>query len=442
MDKNNLQDVVPPSQRRSIRNIPIPSRDRKSDINLKKEIEEVENNNDKVPPIHPEEDSFEDYKEPKKKSYLKYLIILGVLIFIFLVFSIVSSFDRATITINPKVESTSYNEAIVIEELSQRQSNNSLGYRIIELSQESSKEVIAVDEELVQQKASGEITIFNEYSTEPQRLIRNTRFESSDGRIYRIEDSIEVPGYTGSSDNKTPGELTVTVYADEVGQSYNLENDEFTIPGFEGQEPFDFFYARTVTPFSGGFDGVRKIVSDEDIEAARTELQQELTDKLVAELNNQVTDEFYIYYTDESFTFNNIEQNDLDGSDNVQLNLRGRISAKVFDKVDLSNSLAKELFSNYQNTENTLISNFNTINVSITENESGSEVVEISGDSEFVWQINQEQLKKDLVNTNKKSLSTTMKDYTGIEKAEAVVKPFWRSTFPEKEKDIKIEIVK
>jgi hypothetical protein len=34
-----------------------------------------------------------------------------------------------------------------------------------------------------------------------------------------------------------------------------------------------------------------------------------------------------------------------------------------------------------------------------------------------------------------------MQDYTEIQTAEAVIKPFWRSTFPEKEKDIKIEIV-
>lgn len=446
MDKNNLQqDVVPPSQRRSIRDIPIPSRQkRSSDINLKNNSERDESTerNNNVPPIHPEEDSFDDYKEPKKRSYKKYFVILGIIIGIFLIFSIVSSFDRATITINPKVESAPYNEPILIEELSQRENNESLGYRIIELSQESSREVEALDEEMVQEKASGEITVYNEYSSEPQRLIRNTRFQSSNGRIYRIEDSIEVPGYTGEGDNITPGQLTVTVYADEVGEEYNLQSDSFTIPGFEGQEPYDFFYAETATPISGGFDGVRKIVSEENIENSTTELRQELRQKLIDELNSQVTDEFFIYYTDESFTFNNIEQEDIEGSDNVRLTLRGIISARIFNKVDLSNSIASELFSNYETGEDTLISNFNTIIVNISENEEGEEFVEVSGDSEFVWQINQEQLKKDLVNTNKKSLSTIMEDYTGVTKAEAVVKPFWRSTFPDKEKDIKVEINK
>jgi hypothetical protein len=35
-----------------------------------------------------------------------------------------------------------------------------------------------------------------------------------------------------------------------------------------------------------------------------------------------------------------------------------------------------------------------------------------------------------------------MQDYTEIQVAEAIVKPFWISTFPEDKKDIKIEIIK
>ena len=445
MDKNYLQDVVPPSQKRSIRDIPIPTRGRSNpDIKIKKEEDTEEINNHSVPPIHREEDAFEDYDdEPKKGKFKKYGILAGILIFLFVLFSIISSFDSAVLTIKPKYENSSYSEQILIEELSKRQSNESLGYRIIELSQESLVNVKAVDEEPVQEKASGEITIFNEYSKNPQRLIRNTRFESEDGRIYRITDSIEVPGYTGEEDNVTPGEITVTVFADEVGNNFNLESGSFTIPGFKDQEPYDFFSAKTKTSIVGGFDGIRKVVSNEDIEQAKINLEEEVRSKLLNELNAQVTDEFLIQYTDDSFVFEQVTQNDIDDSDDVELKMRGKVSAKIFNKIDLSNSLAENLFANYFTNENTKISNFGTINLEITQSEStDNEFITVSGDSEFVWQINEVELRKDLINIEKSSLSTIMQDYTEIQKAEAVIKPFWRSTFPEKEKDIEIEIEK
>jgi len=438
MDKNYLQDVVPPTQKRSIRNIPIPSREKKGE-----EIN-ITNNHKTLPPIHYEEDKFEDYKDkkPKKTGFKKYFIIIGVIIFVFLLFSIISSFDSAVIKATPKAESSSYNEKILIEELSQRSNNESLGYRIIELSQESEKTVVAINEESVQEKASGEITIFNEYSENSQKLIENTRFESSDGKIYRIQESIEVPGYTEVLDGIKPGQIVVTVYADKVGDGYNLESDNFKIPGFKDQEPYDFFYAKTASSISGGFDGIRKIVSDNDIKTESEELKNDLKSKLVAELNDQVTSDFYINYNDNSFKFEKITQEEIDSSDNVKLKMRGRISAKIFDKQDLSNSIAKNLFTNYFTNENTLIGDFNSINIEITQNEeNGLEFINLSGDSRFIWQINNNQLKKDLVDLEKKSLSTIMQDYTEIKTAEAVVKPFWRSTFPEKERDIKIEIV-
>jgi|AntRauTorckE6833_2_1112554.scaffolds.fasta_scaffold00138_11 hypothetical protein len=442
MDKKNIQDVVPPTQRKSIRNIPIPNRNNK-DNDIRNEDIKIDDTKTGVPPIHSEEEF--DYEErdrkPRKNNMKKYLILIGSIITLVLIFAIFTSLDSAKVKITPKTETSSFNERIVIEELSKRESNESLGYRIIELAKESEKVVEAQSEELVQSKASGEITIFNEYSENSQTLIKNTRFESTNGRIYRIEDSIKVPGYTESNGDLTPGQLTVIVYADEIGEDYNTESDDFTIPGFEGQEPFDFFYAKTNTPISGGFDGIRKIVSQEDIGSATTELQEEVKSKLLDELNNQVTEEFYIYQNDESFSYGEINEIQVENSNNVKLTLRGEVSARIFNKVDTSNKIADSIFANYFTNENTLISDFDNVNISISESEL-SETLEVSGDSNFVWQINEEKLKDDLKGEEKKLLPTIMQDYTEIQVAEAIVKPFWISTFPEDKKDIKIEIIK
>ena len=45
-------------------------------------------------------------------------------------------------------------------------------------------------------KSSGKIIVYNNFSSEPQRLIIRTRFESPEGLVYRIPESIVVPGKT------------------------------------------------------------------------------------------------------------------------------------------------------------------------------------------------------------------------------------------------------
>lgn len=466
MDKNYLQDVVPPAQKRSIRDIPVPNRDKKNP-DIRHEPKQQEPNREE-PDLEVEDNSFDNFDEEppkkKKKKSKKFWIILSIIFVTIVTFLIFSSFDKATVSVIPKKETTSFEEEILIEDLSKKESSDSLGYRIIELSQQESEVAEAIDEEPVEEKASGEIIVYNEYSEDPQRLIGNTRFESSDGRIYRIDDSISVPGYTESSDgSKTPGQITVTVYADEIGEEYNLSSGEFTIPGFEGQEPYDFFYAKTSTPINGGFDGVRKIVSEENIENITQQLQSELREKLINELDNEITDEFYISYNDDSFVYNEIEQNPIQNSENVQLTMRASVTAKIFNKVDMSNSLADKLFSNYLADENTLINNFDSLNIetkkgsqdeetdgdseegeeeSEENNQSNQEHLVVSGENiEFIWQIDNEQLKKDLIGEEVDSLSSIMKNYSEVKNAEAKVKPFWKSEYPTDKDDIEIEIV-
>ena len=62
-----------------------------------------------------------------------------------------------------------------------------------------SKTILRSEPKEVNQKAQGELTVYNNYSEAPQILIKNTRFQTEDGKIFRIGDSITVPGKTGNT---------------------------------------------------------------------------------------------------------------------------------------------------------------------------------------------------------------------------------------------------
>ena len=71
----------------------------------------------------------------------------------------------------------------------------------------------ATGKEEVSLKASGRIVIYNNYNTAKQRLVRNTRFETPPGFIYRINKSIDVPGQTTEAGRTIPGSIEVTIHA-------------------------------------------------------------------------------------------------------------------------------------------------------------------------------------------------------------------------------------
>lgn len=90
-------------------------------------------------------------------------------------------------------------------------------------------------------KATGKITIYNEYSTETQRMILRTRFESPDGRIYRLAASVIVPGKRIVNQQEIPGQIDAMVIAEEEGPQYNIGPTTFTIPGFKGDPRYEYF---------------------------------------------------------------------------------------------------------------------------------------------------------------------------------------------------------
>jgi len=113
-------------------------------------------------------------------------------------------------------------------------------------------------------KASGIITAFNEYGSEPQLLIASTRFLSSNGKIFRTTKDVYVPGAQLNDDEIIPSSIDVEVMADYLGAEYNISPSDFTIPGFKGTVKYESLYGKSNTAISGGS---MKTIEDNDLKA-------------------------------------------------------------------------------------------------------------------------------------------------------------------------------
>ncbi len=145
---------------------------------------------------------------------------------VFLLFAFSFFFANATVTINPKVKEYSLNENLAAFKDS---STDDLSFDLVIISGDESKVIPASAEKQVALPAKGTVVIYNNFSGASQALDIDTRLEGSNGKMYKTEKRIVVPGKVGA----TPGSVEVNIYASAAGEEYNSGPLDFKIFGFK-----------------------------------------------------------------------------------------------------------------------------------------------------------------------------------------------------------------
>ncbi len=127
----------------------------------------------------------------------------------------------------------------------------------------------------VSQKATGQITIYNAYSSAKQTLVATTRFMTPDGKVFRLDREVTVPGAGVKNGQITPASIKASVTADKAGPDYNVGPvAKLTVPGFKGSPKYDGFYGAMETAASGGFVGEKAVPTDADMAAAKDKVNK------------------------------------------------------------------------------------------------------------------------------------------------------------------------
>jgi len=231
--KQPMQDMIPP-EKRTIRRIPLGNSSRPSKIpNREPELEENHGEggipHQTFSDIPPSRVGSKKIDNSHKKWWTRIVIALVIVIVIsFLIFSL---FSRAVITVTSQQEDITISGTFAAGTEAEI---DVLEYELFTLTRESTEVIKATGEKFVEAKSSGTIIIFNDFGTTEQRLVANTRFQTSNGLVYRIQDPVVVPGQTTNSKGETiPGSLEVRVVADKPGEEYNVEMSDFKLPGLE-----------------------------------------------------------------------------------------------------------------------------------------------------------------------------------------------------------------
>ncbi len=309
-----------------------------------------------------------------------------------------------------------------------------LPYQVLSVTRSATTTVPANGTTQVSKQASGLITIYNNYSSASQRLIANTRFEAPDGKIYRIRDSVVVPGLSGGN----PGTASATLYADSPGEQYNRPDaTTFTVPGFKGDPRYAKFSAKSQGPIQGGFVGPQPSVAAADLASAKASLQNTLDNSVHSAAAENIPDGYAAVPGTLTVAFGDLAQTAA-GSGTAQISQSATATGAIVRQADLAAAIARKTVDGYQG-EAVLFSSGSSFNVSVassTDLAKGSITLNLSGSATLVWQFDPNAIKQALLGKATSEFQTVLQSFIPAIRCSqstpcnASVRPFWNSHFP------------
>lgn len=376
-------------------------------------------------------------KETGKKKKNKGIYILsGIFVFFIMVgLYLIKPASGAVIKIKPVSKSVSVN--VFLKASSE---GGEIVFRLLNKELEKEEKIIASGFEKSEKKSSGAIVIYNTFSQASQTLIKSTRFEAPDGKIYRIDKTISVPGAKISGNKTISGSVEAVVYADAPGEKYNLEFSDFSIPGFKGTAKYSKIYARTKTPITGGFAGNVPKVNAADLEKATSKLKAEIEKEIFEDAEDEVNKNEILFKDGTDISFESKQIMPENSNDAAILKEKGKFTGAVFNKDDITLYLINKYLKNTEFKDDSYIKNFEDLNFKITKKDfSNSQIIlKIEGDARFVKKINKEKLKEELINTRNKE--EVFKFHTEIDEAKIIFNPPWKKKLPQNSSKLEIQI--
>ena len=434
--KWNLQDIRPPESRKRRK---VPGVQAKAAAAGEKTTPNSSlRSKDDIPSIVIEDGRKKDTKR----------LIISIILFVVIVGSAIglsSLLGKTEVTVYPKFKQPNINAEFTAYP---DKRDGELSYEVMTLESTGERQVKATGQVEVEEQATGVIEIVK---TTPgaERLIKNTRFRTKDGLIFRIKESVVVPGVVKNADGKlVPGTIRAEAFADDVGEEYNVPlGTTFDIPGFQ-ENGYDALYkaitGRVAEPFTGGFKGPQYKVDETEMAKANQELEKELRDGLLARIDNEKPAGYIAYKDAVAITYNDLPAVKYkDGF--VTVKKQAILQLPMFKNTDLGSYLAEKSVPTYDGGK-VRIDNPDTLTFSYTSPTTSTSVIanepsltfKLVGKPLLIWVYDKERLLKNLAGKPKTAAYNIRQAYPALEGISISITPFWKQTLPESPEDIKI----
>ena len=375
------------------------------------------------------------------RSY--WLWIIAAIVILLIAGLSVFMFRKTVITIAPRAHTIVFDATkTLIAYPSTSAATGTMTYSVSTFDFEDSSVVSSQGTTHAEHKSSGSIVLVNEYSAAPVNLVKNTRFSTPEGLIFRTPADVKIPAMNG----KNPGTISVTVIAEENGSKYNVGPfSKIILPGLKGGAMFSKVYARSTQAFSGGFSGDEPAVAQSTRDAAVSEIRGHLQDTI--QKNIQKIGETSIVFANFARLTYSEDILTPEGQGQVRITEKVHVEVPVIDKKTFLREVASSVSTDTENENLSLVPKTNYaaqfMDESVTQEGSFTSPLHfsISGTADLIWNVNTSALAAALAGKNQKSFETVVNGFPGIEEAHARIEPFWSSTFPKDPTKIEVTLL-
>ncbi len=225
------------------------------------------------------------FAKPSRK-FLALIILVSIGLFALITYIALPS---ATIYIRPKFDNIDFTVNITLadkrknQDLLDTNKPNIIASEVISTTAKQTKVFNTASKEFNGKNASGKIKIVNT-KDDPWSLREETRFQTDSGIVFRMFKGVEVPPRTrDEAGDLIPGAIIVPVVADPfdvygepIGERGNIPPSHFIIPGLSKYNQ-RIIWGESTDYMKGGVTDYRPIVTADDIEAAKNQIQDNLT---------------------------------------------------------------------------------------------------------------------------------------------------------------------
>lgn len=380
----------------------------------------------------------------------KNLIFISILISLFVLLGVVAYLFVPSANVVVYLKGENKNISVNINSLSNETKgnteNNEVASRIIEKEEEItlSNQSTGLSESSGQ-KARGKLVIYNEYSNSVQALVATTRFETEDGKIFRIIKSVSIPGMSSVGGETKPGAIEVEVVADEPGEEYNIGTSKFNIPGFKGSPKYGKIYAKSTENMSGGNlsgDGPR-VVNQSDIDKAKSETEKAVKEKIINSIKEELAEGEFL--SDDAINFEILESVAYatagDAKEKFDYYVKAKLKTFVFQEKDVRNIVERIYNEKKTETDEYVVKNielkYDNFKVDF---DNKSLEFRVSAIVSMKPSFNEDEFKKRILGKNEDQIKIILENYPYIRNFEVDIWPLISSQISSYDSRVSLEV--
>jgi hypothetical protein len=417
------------------------------DIKLKK--------NNKKPIILKKKDDF--FVEPKveikkqEESSKTKVRIMNKFIFVFLILSIfiggvywgLEIFQKVNITIIPKTKLITYKnkQFSVLKDPKEDGVNFEMmivsDKKLIDITLSQSKEVSI--------KATGSVTLYNGFSVKAEKLSTGTFLSDGNGKTYKINNNVIIPGYKIDNKKIIPGQVVVNITSFLPGEIYNGSPADFYVNSFKGTSKYNKIYGKLKSPLVGGASGLVYELDDSNKKDIEKIAQTSLKENLFRKVKSLVPLGYILYPNAINFSYKKLDSF-LSKKPETQIEIEATLSAVLLKEKSLEEMVTKTSLPNISESELKEIKilgldklSFSFVNKDqLITKDINLIPFSLSGDINVIWNPDLKLLKTKLIGIHKNDIVSVFQQDPGIESGLVKFFPPWQKYIPSDLSKIKI----